>query len=94
MIGPLIAARPGVRVPGAWGPFEVAVQAVVTGYLKEAGAKDALGRLVEAQGTPVAGLGHGLTHAFPSAETLARADQYGVPKEVGRGRQGIGGSGC
>ncbi|MFC9689555.1 AlkA N-terminal domain-containing protein [Kribbella sp. NPDC056951] len=28
-IGPLVAARPGIRVPGAWGPFEAAVQAIV-----------------------------------------------------------------
>lgn len=82
VIGPLIAARPGLRVPGIWGPFEVAVQAVVADCLGEAGGRDALGRLVEAQGTPFAGLGYGLTHTFPSAETLARADQYGVPSEV------------
>nr|WP_238176813.1 AlkA N-terminal domain-containing protein [Kribbella albertanoniae] len=28
-IGPLLAARPGLRVPGAWGPFELAVQAII-----------------------------------------------------------------
>jgi AraC family transcriptional regulator of adaptative response / DNA-3-methyladenine glycosylase II len=63
-LGPLIAARPGLRVPGAWGPFEAAVQAVVHDTA-------ALGRLASAHGTPVVGLGHGLTHAFPAAETLA-----------------------
>ena len=26
---PLVAARPGLRVPGAWDPFEVAVRAVL-----------------------------------------------------------------
>jgi AraC family transcriptional regulator of adaptative response / DNA-3-methyladenine glycosylase II len=58
---PLIAARPGVRVPGAWDPFEVAAQAV---------ADHDLGHLVRTHGTPVPGLTHGLTHTFPPAEAL------------------------
>ena len=71
IIGPLIKSRPGLRVPGAWGPFEIAVAAV-------ARDQELLKQLVETIGTPVAGLGHGLTHAFPSAETLAtRYDQPG-----------------
>ncbi|WP_405062238.1 helix-turn-helix domain-containing protein [Kribbella sp. NBC_01505] len=28
-LAPRLAARPGLRIPGAWGPFEVAVQAVL-----------------------------------------------------------------
>jgi AraC family transcriptional regulator of adaptative response / DNA-3-methyladenine glycosylase II len=103
VIGPLIEARPGLRIPGAWGPFEAAVQAVVTAALDEqsprvvghaAGevgmgnardqeaATEVLRRLVEGYGTAVPGLGHGLTHAFPSAEMLAGAEQYGVPEDV------------
>ena len=80
VIGPLIKARPGVRVPGAWGPFEVAVHAVVSDQVSDARA--ALGCLVQGFGTPVPGLGHGLTHAFPSAEGLEQASQYGVPSRV------------
>jgi AraC family transcriptional regulator of adaptative response / DNA-3-methyladenine glycosylase II len=82
VIGPLIEARPGLRVPGTWGPFEASVQAVITTELGQQAGKEALGRMVEAHGTPVAGLGHGLTHAFPSAETLAAAERYGVPENV------------
>lgn len=74
VIGPLIRARPGLRVPGAWGPFEIAVAAV-------ARDQELLKQLVETIGTPVAGLGHGLTHAFPSAETLATG--YDQPGRVG-----------
>ncbi|TCO49441.1 DNA-3-methyladenine glycosylase II [Kribbella antiqua] len=69
-IGPLIAERPGIRVLGAWGPFEVAVQAVVRDH-------DVLHKLVTTYGVPVPGLGHGLTHAFPSAEVLAAAELVG-----------------
>lgn len=78
VIGPLIKARPGIRVPGAWGPFEVAVAAVARDLAPEEGI---LARLVDTTGTPVAGLGHGLTHAFPSAATLA--SRYDVPGPVG-----------
>ena len=85
-IGPLIQARPGVRVPGAWGPFEAAVQAVVTHHpdLGEASGRDVLARVVEEAGPPAEGLGFGLTHAFPSAEAVAGASLYGVRAEVAR----------
>ncbi|WP_020388184.1 helix-turn-helix domain-containing protein [Kribbella catacumbae] len=83
---PLIKARPGIRVPGAWGPFETAVQAVVRD-LAPTEADEILGQLVKSTGTPVAGLGHGLTHAFPSAETLAA--QYDGPGRVGETLQAL-----
>ncbi|MEU4836230.1 AlkA N-terminal domain-containing protein [Streptosporangium sp. NPDC023615] len=85
VLGPLVTARPGVRVPGVWGPFEAAVQAVVGQELPAQDARDLLGRLARSHGTPVAGLGHGLTHAFPSAETLAGvpANGYGPPGPAG-----------
>ncbi|GAA1527562.1 hypothetical protein GCM10009678_06550 [Actinomadura kijaniata] len=70
-LGRLVAARPGVRVPGAWGPFEVAVHAVLRQELDASRARRGLGALVAAHGTPVPGLSHGLTHAFPSAGVLA-----------------------
>jgi AraC family transcriptional regulator of adaptative response / DNA-3-methyladenine glycosylase II len=84
-LGPLITSRPGVRVPGAWGPFEVAVHAVISQELHAPDARHNLGRLARSHGTPVAGLGHGLTHAFPSAETLANvpATEYGLPGRLG-----------
>lgn len=63
VLGPLVAARPGVRVPGVWAPFEVAVRVA-------AGAA-AAGDLAVRYGVPVSGLGHGLTHVFPSARALS-----------------------
>ncbi|NEA52678.1 DNA-3-methyladenine glycosylase 2 family protein [Streptomyces sp. SID13666] len=84
-LGPLIASRPGVRVPGAWGPFEVAVHAVLRQELPAQRARAALGALARSYGPPVDGLGHGLTHAFPSAGTLADVppDAYGLPDGTG-----------
>ncbi|MFG1621153.1 helix-turn-helix domain-containing protein [Kribbella sp. NPDC049227] len=72
-----VEADPDVRVPGAWGPFEVAVQAVVRDQLPPEDADDVLRKLVEVYGVPVAGLGHGLTHAFPGAEALTEAELVG-----------------
>jgi AraC family transcriptional regulator, regulatory protein of adaptative response / DNA-3-methyladenine glycosylase II len=66
-IGPLVTARPGVRVPGVWTPFEVAVATV-------AGPAVA-GELAARYGVPVSNLDHGLTHVFPSAELLAETDE-------------------
>jgi AraC family transcriptional regulator of adaptative response / DNA-3-methyladenine glycosylase II len=76
-LGPLVASRPGVRVPGAWGPFEVAVQAVVRDQLPADDATDASRKLVEVYGVAVPGLGHGLTHAFPGPEALTGAELVG-----------------
>ncbi|MGW7679580.1 AlkA N-terminal domain-containing protein [Kribbella sp. NPDC054772] len=76
-LGSLVASRPGVRVPGAWGPFEVAVQAVVRDQLPDADATDALRKLVEVYGVAVPGLGHGLTHLFPGPEALTGAELVG-----------------
>ncbi|GHE08378.1 AraC family transcriptional regulator [Streptomyces alanosinicus] len=78
LVGPLIAARPGLRVPGAWGAFEIAVDAVLAQYTARPRARGRLAALVEAIGQPVPGLDHGLTHLFPSAATVAAADLRGV----------------
>ncbi|HEU4947579.1 MAG TPA: helix-turn-helix domain-containing protein [Kribbella sp.] len=68
-------AIPGVEsVPGAWAPFEVGVQAIVSQRFDLASTRDAIAAIVRAYGTHVPGLRHGLTHAFPSADTIAGAD--------------------
>ncbi len=78
-IGPLLRARPGLRPPGAWCPFETGVRAIVGQQVTVAAANTITGRLVERHGTPVPGLGRlGLTHTFPSATTLASADLAGI----------------
>lgn len=66
-IGPLVTARPGVRVPGVWTPFEVAVATVA--------GPAAAGELAKRHGVPVPNLDHGLTHVFPSADLLAETDE-------------------
>jgi AraC family transcriptional regulator, regulatory protein of adaptative response / DNA-3-methyladenine glycosylase II len=79
-IGPLIAARPGLRVPGTWDPFEIGVRAIVGQQVSVAAATTLIARVVQAHGTHVDGLDQiGLTHTFPSAATLADTDLEGLP---------------
>jgi AraC family transcriptional regulator of adaptative response / DNA-3-methyladenine glycosylase II len=76
LLSPLVAARPGLRVCGAWDRFETAVRIIVSQQISLRGARTILGRLVDAFGTPVPGLNAlGLTHTFPSAERLASASE-------------------
>jgi AraC family transcriptional regulator of adaptative response / DNA-3-methyladenine glycosylase II len=72
MLAPLVAARPGLRVPGAWEPFEIAVRAVLGQQISVRAATQLAGRIVAAVGTRVS-LGidtEGVTHAFPSPQQL------------------------
>ena len=82
-IGPLLSARPGLRTPGAWDPFEIGVRAIVGQQVTIAAANTIAGRLVERFGDPVPGLANiGLTHTFPAPHTLAAADlaDVGLPR--------------
>ncbi|MGH9515938.1 MAG: bifunctional transcriptional activator/DNA repair enzyme AdaA [Terriglobales bacterium] len=67
---PLLRARftanPGLRVPGCWDGFELAVRAILGQQVTVRGATTLAGRLVQEFGTPVASLS-GLTHIFTSA---------------------------
>ena len=83
LLAPLVAARPGLRVPGAWDPFELAVRAILGQQVSVRGARTLAGRLVAAFGRPLPGKGlDGLTHVFPSPAVLATADlsRIGVPR--------------
>ena len=75
-MAPLVAGRPGLRVPGAWDGFELAVRAILGQQIAVATATRLAGKLVAAYGTPLAPelVGPGLSHAFPRPERLARAD--------------------
>ena len=79
IIGPLLRARPGLRPPGTWDPFEAGVRVILGQQITIAAASTIAGRLVARLGTPVPGLrGLGLTHTFPSPSTLADADLDGL----------------
>jgi AraC family transcriptional regulator of adaptative response / DNA-3-methyladenine glycosylase II len=76
-LAPLVAVRPGLRVPGAWDGFELAIRAICGQQITVAAATKLLGRLVQAHGTLLAASirdGEGLSHVFPSAKAIACAD--------------------
>jgi AraC family transcriptional regulator of adaptative response / DNA-3-methyladenine glycosylase II len=82
VLAPLVAKRPGLRVPGAWDGFELAIRAVLGQQITVAGAVRLAGRLVAAHGEPMTVPDRGLTHVFPRPEVLAVADltALGMPR--------------
>jgi AraC family transcriptional regulator, regulatory protein of adaptative response / DNA-3-methyladenine glycosylase II len=78
-IARLLRTRPGLRPPGTWDPFETGVRAIIGQQVSVAAANTIAGRLVERFGVPFPGLGQlGLTHTFPSQETLVGVDLSGL----------------
>lgn len=75
-LAPLVRARPGLRIPGGWDGFEIAVRAVVGQQVSVAAARTITARLAERHGTPLpeAFAAHGLGHLFPTPEALAGGD--------------------
>ena len=81
MLAPLVRARPGLRVPGAWDGFELGVRAILGQQITVSAAVRLARTLVTRFGEPLTlrGGAEGLTHAFPRAERLARAALGGLP---------------
>jgi AraC family transcriptional regulator of adaptative response / DNA-3-methyladenine glycosylase II len=77
-LAPLLRRRPGVRVPGAFAGFELAVRAVLGQQVSVAGARTLAGRLVASYGEALATPEAGVTHLFPDAARLAGADLAGI----------------
>ncbi len=69
----LVKAAPGLRVPGAWCRFELAVRAILGQQITVSGATTLAGRLVKAHGRPLAGDSEGF-RLFPRPEDLIEAD--------------------
>jgi AraC family transcriptional regulator of adaptative response / DNA-3-methyladenine glycosylase II len=81
-LAPLVAARPGLRVPGAWDGLEVGVRAILGQQITVAAAIRIAGRIAVAYGEPLEEPVPdfpGLTRVFPSAEALTAADLSGLP---------------
>ena len=82
-LAPLVVKRPGLRVPGAWDGFELAVRAILGQQITVGAAKALAGRLARAWGSALPdrlnGVIPGLTHVFPAAADLASADLSSLP---------------
>lgn len=82
LLAPLVARRPGLRAPGAWDGFELAVRAVLGQQVSVAAARSLASRLVALCGEPLGAAGSpALTHAFPTPARVAAADlsRLGMP---------------
>jgi AraC family transcriptional regulator, regulatory protein of adaptative response / DNA-3-methyladenine glycosylase II len=88
LLGPLVAARPGLRAPGSADHVETLLCTIIGQQISLAGARTVTGRLVAALGTPLPRLlaRDGLTHAFPTPDALAGADPEALPMPRARGR--------
>jgi AraC family transcriptional regulator of adaptative response / DNA-3-methyladenine glycosylase II len=77
LLVPLLARRPGLRIPGAWDPFECCVSAIVGGCGGGA-ARRILKRLIERFGNPIEVPGTDIRYTFPTAGVLAEANLDGL----------------
>ncbi len=73
-----VAKARGLRVPGAWDAFELAVRAVLGQQITVRAATTLAGRLARAYGRPLERPSDDLTHLFPRPEALAEADFAGI----------------
>src|ERR1700730_18679770 len=80
LLAPLVAERPGLRVPGAWDGCEVAVRAILGQQITVGAAVNLAAKLVAEYGEPLRPVyGAGLTHIFPTPERIAQAHLLGMP---------------
>ncbi|HUK48974.1 MAG TPA: AlkA N-terminal domain-containing protein, partial [Terriglobales bacterium] len=67
-----VQSKPGLRLPGCWNGFELAVRAILGQQISVKGATTLAGRIVRAYGSPFVADG-GLTSLFPTSKVLSQA---------------------
>jgi AraC family transcriptional regulator, regulatory protein of adaptative response / DNA-3-methyladenine glycosylase II len=81
LLAPYVAQRPGLRAPGGWDGFELAVRAVLGQQVSVAAARGLAEQLVTHHGELVSSdfvTDSRLTHVFPEAQHLALAESIQV----------------
>lgn len=89
-----LSVRPGLRAPGGWDGYELAVRAILGQQITVAGARTLAGKLVEAHGKPVSRAFcpfPELTHVFPEAASIATIKdiELGMPESRRRTLQAL-----
>lgn len=85
VLGPLIEKRPGLRLPGGWDGFEIAVRAILGQQISVAAARTLASRLVQRYGEPLAvATLPGLDQFFPTPAVLAAVDFEGIGLTMAR----------
>jgi AraC family transcriptional regulator, regulatory protein of adaptative response / DNA-3-methyladenine glycosylase II len=88
LLAPFVAQHPGLRAPGGWDGFELAVRAILGQQVTVAAARRLAGQLVARHGKPIPKdcVSHpGLSHVFPTARTLASAGSIRLDMPSARG---------
>ncbi len=75
---PIVKKYPGMRVPGCWDGFEVAVRAILGQQVTVAAATTLAGRIADEIGAPYSGINGALTRVFPSPNVVAQANLNGL----------------
>jgi AraC family transcriptional regulator of adaptative response / DNA-3-methyladenine glycosylase II len=92
LLAPLVASRPGLRAPGGWDGFELAVRAILGQQISVIAARRLAGQLVALHGKPLPP-NHGahpspshpsLSHVFPTAKRLAKSNSLGLAMPAAR----------
>jgi AraC family transcriptional regulator of adaptative response / DNA-3-methyladenine glycosylase II len=86
LIGALVRAAPGRRIPGHPDPAELAVRALLGQQISVAAARTLAGRLVAMAGEPLERPVGGITHRFPTPDALAALDPETLPMPRARAR--------
>ena len=91
LMAQLVAARPGLRLPGTWDGLELAIRAVLGQQITVVAAIRLAGKLVAQYGQALPTPHAGITHLFPTPQVLAAADlaTLGMPKARGRTLSGV-----
>lgn len=74
-LAPLVCATPGLRVPGAFDGFELALRAILGQQVTVKAATTLFGRFARRFGVEIATPHAALTHLAPRAEVIAEASQ-------------------
>ena len=86
VLGPSVAAMPGLRTPGHVDGDELAFRAVFGQQVSVAGARTVAGRFAAEHGRKLADAFGSLTCLFPSAEVIATLAPEQLPMPAGRAR--------
>jgi AraC family transcriptional regulator of adaptative response / DNA-3-methyladenine glycosylase II len=86
LLGPAVAAVPGLRIPGHVDGDELIVRAVLGQQVTVSGARTLAGRLAAAYGRPLPAAVGSVTRAFPTAAAIAGLSPSALPMPDGRAR--------
>lgn len=81
LLGRLVRRYPGLRVPGAWDGFELAVRAILGQQVSVAAASTLAGQIAQKLGERLSVTDSGgLTTVFPTAEAMTDVSLTGMPR--------------